>query len=199
MGKDGWQLNSAVRWNTESMKANQIDGQYVIDPRDYRADRFYFGFLVVFWTIWAPATAVATYMAFIEHEPFFYFWLIFGYLGTILIPYKVFTRYRKQVLKVTGESLAVYGTGILPTSSVKMHRRDVHALTLEHYGGGGRESIYTLNLLQKEGIRPGRIMLAAFVRPKDKAILLEEISSFLRNHGCVFEVKNEMETDMDSI
>jgi hypothetical protein len=42
-------------------------------------------------------------------------------------------------------------------------------------------------------------MLAAFAHPRDKTILLEEIRSFLHNHGFVFEVRNEIGTDMYSI
>lgn len=41
----------------------QTSGRYVIDPRDYRTDRLYVGCLVAFWLIWAPATAIATYLA----------------------------------------------------------------------------------------------------------------------------------------
>ncbi len=57
---------------------------------------------------------------------------------------------------------------------------------------------YTLNLFQKPGISPKRIMLASFVHAKEKGILLEEIRVFLHSHGFVFEVKNEMATDTNT-
>ena len=66
---------------------------------------------------------------------------------------------------------------------------------LEHYDDGfDLESVYTLNLFQKPGARPKRIILASFVHPRDKAILLEEIREFLRSHSFVVDVKNGMAT-----
>ena len=106
---------------------------------------------------------------------------------------------RKQILEVAGESLVVYGTGLLPMSSTRIDKQDLGSLSLEHYDDGfDLESVYTLNLFQKPGVRPKRIVLASFVHPREKAILLEEIESFLRDHGFVLDVKNQMATDADS-
>ncbi len=183
----------------DAMKANQGHGEYVIDPRDYRTDRLYAGCLILFWFIWVPLTAMVTYLAFTDPQPFFFIWLVFGYLGTFLVPYALFIRNRKQTLKVAGESLVVFGTGILPASSVQIRKQDLHALTLEHYDDNfDKDSVYSLNIFQKPGARPKRIMLASFVHPKAKAVLLEEIRVFLHNHGFVFDFKNEMTTTMNA-
>lgn len=85
-----------------------------------------------------------------------------------------------------------------PWSKVRIYKQDLHALTLEHYEENDPESVYTLNLLQKHGVRPQRIMLASFVHPKDKAILFEEIREFLQKNGFEFQVKNERTSRMET-
>ena len=177
---------------TDNRVTIQTSGRYVIDPRDYRTDRLYVGCLVAFWLIWAPATVIVTYLAYTERHPFFFIWLIFGYLGTIGIPVAIFFKNRKQVIEAAGDSLVVYGTMGYPWSKLRIYKRDLQALTLEHYEEDDPEAVYTLNLLQKPGIRTQRIMLASFVHPKDKAILFEEIREFLQKNGFEFQLKNEM-------
>lgn len=180
------------------MIPHQNDAKYVINPQKYRTDRFYAGCMVVFWVIWVPITAAVTYLAYTKSHPFFFVWLVFGYLGTVLIPFVILKRNRKQILKVAGDSVIIRGTGVLPTSKIRIHARDLSSLTLEHYDDGfDRESVYTLNLLQKTGARPKRVMLAQLVHPRDKAILLEEIGTFLHNHGFEFNVRNEMASRMN--
>lgn len=170
----------------------QTSGRYVIDPRDYRTDRLGVGCLVAFWLIWAPVTAITTYLAYTERHPFFFIWLVFGYLGTIGIPVCILFKNKKQIIEAAGNSLVVYGTMGYPWSRVRIDKQNLQALTLEHYEEHDEESVYTLNLLQKPGVRPQRIMLASFVHPKDKAILFEEIREFLQENGFEFNVKNKM-------
>jgi hypothetical protein len=176
----------------------QISGRYVIDPRDYRTDRLGVGCLVAFWLIWAPATAITTYLTYTERHPFFFIWLVFGYLGTIGIPVAIFFKNKKQVLEAAGNSLVVYGTMGYPWSRVRINKENLKALTLEHYEEHDQESVYTLNLFQKPGVRPHRIMLASFVHLKDKAILFGEIREFLQKNGFEFQVKNEMTSWMET-
>jgi hypothetical protein len=187
------QLKPSVRQKTDGMMANPGTRKYVIDPRKYRTYRLYTGCLLLFWLIWAPLTAFMTVAAFTAPSPFVLVWLLFGYVGTCVVPYAIFTRHRKHILEVAGESLVVHGTGWLPMSSVHIPKEHLDALTLERYDDGfDRESIYTLNLLQKPGGRPKRIMLASFVHPREKTRLLEEIQVFLHAHGFVLAVKNEL-------
>jgi hypothetical protein len=176
----------------------QTSGRYVIDPRDFHTDRVYVGFLVAFWLIWAPVSAIIIYATYSEGSPFFFVWLVFGSLGTIGIPAAIFFKNTKQVLEAAGNSLVVYGTQGYPWSKVETDKENLHALTLEHHEEHDQESVYTLNLFQKPLIRPQRIMLASFVHPKDKAILFEEIREFLQKNGFEFQVKNEMTSWMET-
>ncbi len=124
------------------MLVNQSIERYVIDPRDYRKDRMTIGLLIPFCLIWISLTAFMTVAALTEPSSFFFIWLIFGYMGTLLIPYMLVTRNRKHILEVEGESLVVYGTGFLPGSRVDIRKQDFNALTLEHYDDGfDRDSI----------------------------------------------------------
>lgn len=183
---------SQVRHNADAIVTDPASRQYVIDPRKHRKDCFYFAALLVFWVIWASATLFFALVAIAKPNVFLSIWLIFGFGLTIGIPLQLLNRNRKQILEIGGESLVVFGTGVLTTSKVRIDKHNLQALTLEHYGDDDAESVYTLNLLQNPGHRPARIMLAGFVHPRDKAVLFDEIAAFLHSHGFVFEVKNEM-------
>ena len=147
----------------------QTGHRFVIDPAQYRTDHAYVGCLLIFWIFWVPVTAIVTALALSDGRLFFYIWLTFGYLGTIAIPYALISRNRKQSLEVALDSLIVRGTGILPSSSVRIERHYVIALGLGNYD---EESIQTLNLWHGSDEKRKRISLAAFVHPKDKVQIL---------------------------
>ena len=191
LGLTFW-LTPVNQEKSEKRMTIQTSGRYVIDPRDFHTDRVYVGFLVVFWLIWAPVSVIFIYATYSEGSPFFFVWLVFGPLGTIGIPLAIFFKNKKQVLEAAGNSLVVYGTQGYPWSRVEIDKENLHALTLEHYERTDKESVYTLNVFQKPGVRPHRIMLASFVHSKDKAILFEEIREFLQKNGFEFQIKNEM-------
>jgi hypothetical protein len=197
LGLTFW-LTSVNQEKSEKRMTIQTSGRYVIDPRDFHTDRVYVGCLVAFWLIWAPVSVIIIYVTYSEGSPFFFVWLVFGSLGTIGIPVAIFFKNTKQVLEAAGNSLVVYGTMGYPWSRVRINKENLKALTLEHYEEHDQESVYTLNLFQKPGVRPHRIMLASFVNPKDKAILFEEIREFLQKNGFEFQVKNEMTSWMET-
>ena len=174
------------------MSDYQRSGRYVIDPRAFRTDGGYFGFGVFFWLVWALATIFFTGVWYMEHDPLLSIWLIFAWFITIGMPVSLFTKDKKQILEVTGTSLIVHGTMGSPKSTLQIDKPNLQALTLEQYENTDPESVYTLNLFQKPGLRPNRIMLASFVSPEDKKILFKEIREFLQKNGFVFKVKNEM-------
>jgi hypothetical protein len=166
---------------------------YEIDPRRYRKDRFYFGCLVLFWLPWTPMTLLITWAAVIEFDWFYAIWLIGGYLGVLGIPLAILNRNRKEYIVIQGELIAVQGTGILPKSMVRFPKSNLKELGLGHYN---EESLLSLNRFHEDQF-PHRITLAAFVDPKDKAVLFTEIASFLRSHNVAFTEKNELSSDTE--
>jgi hypothetical protein len=165
---------------------------YQIDPRRFRKDKFYIAVLTVFWLIWFPVTCFATALVFTEGPVLFLsVWLIAGWAAAILIPVGLAQRNRKQTLTVIADRLRVSGTALFSGSSVQLHREDLRALTLERYRTSDSDPSYSLNLLQREGARPARVVLAPYVHPEGKAILLGEIEQFLVAYGFPIEAKND--------
>jgi len=164
--------------------------EYEIDPRRFGKDRFYTGFLIVFWLVWAPVTLLVTGFAATGEGPpaFLYLWLGFGWVGVILIPYTLLTRNRKQRLTASAGRLLVSGATLLPWRKREIRRDDLKALTLERYDD---DSVFSLNLFTT-GF-PGRVMLAPLVHPDGKEILFHELVPFLRELGFQFEARNERE------
>ena len=141
--------------------------------------------------MWLFGTALITPLVLNENSNFIYFWLAFAVLAALLVPFALFSRKRKQILEVCGDSLVVHGAGMLSSSKTCVDKQNLKALTLERRKGGRtRESIYTLNLVKKGGFLHNRIILANFMHPEDLAILFEEIRGFLQKSDFVFDVKN---------
>jgi hypothetical protein len=173
------------------MDTGYESGRFVIDRSAYRTNRAAVGFCVVWLIMWVSGTALITHLTSDENSTFIYFWLVFAVFAALLVPYALFSRKRKQMLKVSGDSLVVHGAGILPSSKACIEKQNLKALTLERRKGGSTgESFYTLNLFKKRGLRHNRIILANFMHPEDLAILFEEIRGFLQASGFVFDVKN---------
>jgi hypothetical protein len=167
--------------------------EFVIDPRKYRKESLSVVFFITFLLFWIPFVAYCTYIAFINPDPFIKLWLVGGYVGAIFGSLHLMSMNRKQILVVEGELLIISGSGIRSKSQIQVLNENIEMITLEHYGGkDNEETIYTLNLLQKRGVRPRRIALAYFVHPTDKAVLFDQLVKFLRNAGFVFEIRNEM-------
>jgi hypothetical protein len=166
---------------------------YAIDPRRFRKDRFYTGFLILFWILWTPVTLFVTGFASTGEGPqaFLWLWLCFGWLGVLLIPWALLTRNRTQRLRMRAGRLLVSGTGLLPWTALAIDRDQIAALTLEAYD---EESVLTLNLFLK-GLFRRRVMLASLVHPEGKEILFREIERFLHDHGFSFETRNARAAD----
>lgn len=170
---------------------------YEIDPRRYRKDRVYIGCVVVGGLIWIPLTIFTTYYAYFNFQIFFVLWLALAYLGILSMLFALLIRNRKQNIKIEGEMLVVRGTGILPWSVVRIPKSWVNKIMLGHYN---EESVYSLLLHYTKdypSIVPGdrNISLAQFVHPKDKAVIFDEISRFLRSHNITLTEENEMDEE----
>lgn len=191
---DRWNVlwATANKRKSEKMDSGYESGRFVIDRSAYRTNCAALGFCVVWLIIWVPGTALITHLVSDENSTFIYFWIAFAIFAALLVPYALFSRKRKQMLEVSGDSLVVHGAGILPSSKACIEKQNLKALTLERrkVGNTKRESFYTLNLFKKRGLRHNRIILANFMHPEDLATLFEKIRGFLQASGFVFDVKN---------
>lgn len=182
-----------MKRNEQSAQMDTSSTVYVIDPRRFRRDKFYFGCLLVFWLFWFPLTCFATAALFLGGPVFFLLiWLSLAWYGVIIIPVSIAKRNQKQVLTVAGDRLLISGTKLFSRKKVQLHRYDLSALTQENYTDIDMESVCTLNLIQKPGAQPKRLMLAPYVHPDSKAILLDEIACFLTANGFSIQIKNDL-------
>ena len=117
---------------SEAMRQQSAE-RFIIDPKQYGRHGFYVGCLIAFWLIWAPMTAVVTACAISRTDAMLFVWLIFGYPGTFGVPMAIWSRNRKQVVEIRGDELLVTGTGVFPSSTVRISRVDLDSLTLEHF------------------------------------------------------------------
>ena len=168
---------------------------YVINPRRFRRDKLYFGCLVIFWLFWFPLTCFATAALFLGGPVFFLLiWVSVAWYGVIILTASIAKRNQKQVLTVAGDILLISGTKLFSRKEVQLYRFEVSALTLENYTDIDMESVCTLNLIQMPGVQPKRLILAPYVHPDGKAILLEEIANFLTANGFSIVIKNDLKS-----
>lgn len=162
--------------STPAQAANHL----VITTRGRRVYWFYMVMLVLFWVIWTPVTAVVTIAFVWSWNPFLGFWLVFGYLGVLGIPYALLCRNASHVLIASAEGLEVITRPALTGRRYVIPREKFIGL---HLGQYGEESVRTLNLLWEGRIGQRRFMLAPFVSPEEKEAIAAEVRSFLAAHG----------------
>src|SRR5262245_26459418 len=87
------------------------------DNRLVRKDGCLFLFLVVFWIVWAPATILATCLLLLARDwcegSFLAIWLIFGWLGTLVIPYTLLGRFWREWIEISNETISCGSEGFL--------------------------------------------------------------------------------------
>lgn len=166
------------------------ESQLTIDPKMYPKYKSYLTFMVLFWVIWAPVTGLATYLAITKQEIFFYVWLIFGYLGTFLIPWSLLCRNRKMTITLGDGKIEVKGAGFKPNSLITFNKDQLLQLTLEHYDEDDSESVYSLNILYTKNGQKKRIHLVPYINPKSLDEIFYNLSNFLIEHKCKFKQKN---------
>lgn len=95
------------------------------DNRRVRKDRFTYWFLAIFWIIWAPVTVFVTerFLADVFAKAFHLgvlvsglpavIWLIFGWLGTLLIPWCLLGRSWREWIEISEEEVCHGREGLL--------------------------------------------------------------------------------------
>lgn len=164
----------------------------VIDSKGRRIDKFYAGFLIIFWIIWTPITALATLAAITKFNWFWVLWLPFGYLGVFIIPYAFLQSGKPQEFEATSDSLVFRGTGNPFVKTIEIPRKQTITLHFGHYGDvGDSESVPTLNMITKRSRSTRRIMISPLTHPNEKRQILRDLSIFLVENGFDVLVQDE--------
>lgn len=177
-----------------------------IDCEPLKKDKFYIAFIIVFWLIWTPATAYVTWLAIQEFSIFHLIWLVFGYIGVILLPLSLLGAKGREKIIISNSRIKVeYDHGIFK-STVSIEKDNLESVTLEQhvfsppsFGESGQECVWTLNVFQKRRWRWKRVMIASLAHPEEKNRIYADLVGTLLKFGFLFQQKNDYEYKPNTI
>ena len=182
------QSQSSSRELGVSLKMNPF---LTIENIGRRRDRFYIGFLVIFWIIWTPCTIIATTLAISDFSFFWLIWLPFGYIGLLGIPFVLIESRKPQTLEATTDSLLIHGTGIPFSRTVAIPRTRSITLNFGNYSESDEsESVATLNIISKDSWWKKRIMISALSHPTEKRKIFRSLKRFLTENDFLLHVED---------
>ena len=151
------------------------------DNREAPKDFFTFGCLVLCWIVWMPLTLVGTYctiVIFCEEqrrfdgaEVFMSIWCVFGWVGTLLIPWQFLVCFWSEWIELTPETFTHGHEGFLAPKIESYAIGREAELTLGRYD---EESIITLSLWPSVGGTnrwPGNVRVLVGTKNKRADIL----------------------------
>jgi hypothetical protein len=165
------------------------------DNRRVSKDRAAFGCFLIFWIIWAPLTLLATCLIFVPQiglgaQIFFVIWCIFGWAGTIAIPYGWIATTWSEWIEISKGSFSNGNIGFLVRKSYREINFPLDSIVevacgyLPGLGSDGGESFITLNVIRSGGIlgsKP-RHMFGYWLAPDLKVQLFEIIEEFVKKN-----------------
>lgn len=117
------------------------------DNRKARHDKFQLWFFLLFWVVWAPATGFATWMIFRSDSPvFFSIWCVFGWMGTIGIPYALLQRSWYESVVFSSDEFVHGRKGRLAPKPKRIPVSAISEIGIGFYEPNDRESVVTLNI-----------------------------------------------------
>jgi hypothetical protein len=153
------------------------------DNRNVRKDQATFWFLVLFWTIWAPVTCIATVMIFTSDAPVFLtFWCMLGWLGTIVIPRTLLQRRYCEWMEVTPDSISWGASGLFARKLRTVPLSRISELGFGHcIDSEGPETQVTLNIYEqpKTFRHKPRHLLAYWLAKEHKEAIWNRIREFV--------------------
>jgi hypothetical protein len=154
--------------------------------------------LTVFWLIWAPLTVYVTVLLIVncvKPDPNAFFlavWCVFGWLGTLGIPYGFCQRRWSEWIEISKENITCGWTGRGAPRAKSFSMQDLRELYLGHYGQqGDTESTATLNLLTARSIRGRRVLIGYWLAPHVKGRLYDLIADFVREQEIPLRLRRD--------
>ena len=144
-------------------------------------------FMALFWLIWTPVTLFVTCLLFFGDGPklFFVIWLLFGYLGVLLIPIWWSLRWARESVEFNQKSYKHRLIGY-----PKWFQRDweIEQLTLIHYGHYDDEESFPMLSVIKGKTRD---IIACWASPDITYELFKVIKAFLESNQFDVSVVDE--------
>ena len=162
--------------------------ELIIKTKGLRKDKFYIGFMVAFWFIWAPMTFFALKNAINDFSFFWVIWLPFGLIGVILIPVSLYGINGSHKITLESNGLRVISDKDLFQRNIFINKDDIESVMIGHDKSDGEtESVATLNIFKKSGFWNKRIMIATYTHPSEKKVIFSKLVAFLEENGFEFK------------
>jgi hypothetical protein len=146
------------------------------DNRKTPKDQFVFWFLLLFWIVWAPLTIFCTIMIFKSGHPWFFsIWCIFGWVGTLGIPYSFLSRSWREWIELSPMGFSFGQTGFLAPKSKVILIENIKEFGI---GAVDDESMITLNLMGRN-FRDRRRMIGYWLSPELKRWVFDKIVEYI--------------------
>ena len=161
------------------------------DNRQVRKDGCLLLFLVVFWIVWAPVTVLATCFLLLARDWFegciLAIWLIFGWLGTLLIPYTVLARFWREWVEISNEAICYGCEGFL---APRAKRLPLTIILCIFYGHVGEDSFVTLSVYLVPGGSGlvNRHLIGYWLAPALKKELFDRIEKFAQEKQLPLQI-----------
>jgi hypothetical protein len=175
-----------------------VDGETLVaqwDNRQLKQDRFTVIFLTAFWVVWTPVTLLMTYnLIYVlgqERTPKYWFgvammsiWLVFGYMGVILIPRKLLRLLSVERIEIDGSRYRHVLVNRPWLLSIDWDVRDISRIVYGKQRRASRESIATLSV--HRGWR--RDMIAYFAPAEFRWELFNQMRAHLKRIGSAVPI-----------
>ena|SRR5579862_5177709 len=186
---------------TSPIQADAQDGTLRLswDHRTAATDVPLFCILLVFWLIWAPATLFVMCLFFraffFDFEfgkgAFFAVWLLFGWLGTIGIPWIVLQRFFfAETIEISKEEFVYRYKGFLESKPKCYLVTEIREIGIGRYGD---ETVMTLNIVCNDWLFRHwneRHIIGYWLAPKLKRQVFESIKTFVLAHKIALPLTN---------
>lgn len=162
--------------------------ELLIETKGLRKDKFFIGFMLVFWIIWLPMTFFALINAINDFSFFWVIWLPFGFVGVILVPISFYGINGSHKISAESNGLRIFSDKNIFQRNVFIDRRDLESVMIGHDKSDGEtESVATLNIYKKTGFWNRRIMIAPYTHPSEKKEIYSRLVAFLKENDFEFE------------